>query len=45
MTNLFRAEIFKLQRNNTFWVLIGTITGLSTLLHFLITTSFRHNQK
>ncbi len=36
MTNLIRAELFKLQRNNTFWVLIGTITGLSVLLHCLI---------
>lgn len=40
MTNLIRAEIFKLQRNKTFLVLIGTITGLSTLLHFLIITDW-----
>jgi|SRR5690625_1436339 len=40
MTNLFRAEMFKLQRNKTFWVLIGTITGLSTLLHFLVITDW-----
>nr|WP_255639721.1 ABC transporter permease [Aquibacillus saliphilus] len=36
MSNLIRAELYKLQRNKTFWVLIGTITGLSALLHFLI---------
>jgi ABC-2 type transport system permease protein len=36
LTNLIKAEIYKLKRNNTFWVLIGTITGLSALLHFLI---------
>lgn len=36
MTNLFKAEFYKLQRNKTFWVLIATITGLSTLLHYLI---------
>lgn len=36
MNNLIRAELFKLQRNKTFWVLILTITGLSTLLHYLI---------
>ncbi|WP_071394750.1 ABC transporter permease [Bacillus tuaregi] len=36
MTNLIRAEIFKLQRNQSFWVLLGTITGLSVLLHFLV---------
>lgn len=40
MNNLIRAEIYKLQRNKTFWVLIGTITGLSTLLHFLIITDW-----
>ncbi len=40
MTNLLRAELFKLQRNKSFWVLIGTITGLSTLLHFLIITDW-----
>lgn len=36
MSNLIRAELYKLQRNKTFWVLIGTITGLSVLLHFLV---------
>lgn len=36
MNNLIRAEMYKLKRNQTFWVLIGTITGLSSLLHLLI---------
>ncbi|KKE80332.1 MULTISPECIES: ABC transporter permease [Oceanobacillus] len=36
MTNLIRAEMFKLQRNKTFWVLLLTIIVLSTLLHYLI---------
>lgn len=36
MTNLMKAELYKLQRNTTFWVLITTITGLSAMLHFLI---------
>jgi len=36
MTNLIKAELYKLQRNSTFWVLLTTITGLSTLLHFLV---------
>lgn len=36
MTNLIRAEIFKLYRNKTFWVLIVSIAGFSTLLHLLI---------
>lgn len=40
MTNLIRAEMYKLQRNKPFWVLLGTITGLSTLLHFLIITDW-----
>lgn len=35
MTNLIRAEIFKLHRNKTFWVLILSIMGISLLLHFL----------
>lgn len=34
--NLIKAELYKIQRNKTFWVLVGTITGLSALLHFLI---------
>lgn len=36
MTNLIRAELYKLSRNKTFWVLIASITGLSVLLHGLI---------
>lgn len=35
MRNLIKAELFKLQRNKPFWVLILTITGLSALLHYL----------
>lgn len=40
MTNLIRAELFKLRRNKTFWVLVGTITGFSSLLHLLIITDW-----
>lgn len=36
MTNLFKAELYKLARNKTFWVLIGVTTGISALLHCLI---------
>lgn len=36
MTNLIRTELYKLQRNKTFWVLTGMITGISALLHYLI---------
>lgn len=36
MTNLMKAEVFKLTRNTTFWILIGTVTGLSILLHCLV---------
>lgn len=36
VSNLIKAELFKLQRNKTFWVLLFTITGLSALLHYLI---------
>lgn len=36
MSNLFKAELFKLKRNKSFWVLCLTITGLSALLHYLI---------
>lgn len=36
MINLMKAETFKLQRNKTFWALISTITGLSTMLHYLV---------
>lgn len=40
MTNLIKAEIYKLLRNRTFWVLVGTITGLSGLLHALVLTEW-----
>ncbi|MBS4191252.1 ABC transporter permease [Bacillus sp. FJAT-49705] len=36
MTNLIRAELYKLSRNKTFWVLITSLTGFSALLHLLI---------
>ncbi|OZU87120.1 ABC transporter permease [Virgibacillus indicus] len=36
MRNQIRAELFKLQRNKTFWVLLLTMTGLSALLHYLV---------
>ncbi len=35
-----KAELYKLQRNSTFWVLILTVTGLSALLHYLIITGW-----
>ncbi|HIY58589.1 MAG TPA: ABC transporter permease [Candidatus Tetragenococcus pullicola] len=40
MKNLMKAEVFKLTRNKTFWVLIATGTGLSILLHCLIITGW-----
>ncbi|WP_066189963.1 ABC transporter permease [Gracilibacillus timonensis] len=36
MTNLIKAECYKLTRNKTFWVLIVTMAGLSLLLHLLV---------
>ncbi|WP_147535196.1 ABC transporter permease [Bacillus marasmi] len=36
MTNLLKAEFYKLTRNKTFWVLVSSVTGLSALLHCLI---------
>ncbi|MEG9294840.1 ABC transporter permease [Mangrovibacillus sp. Mu-81] len=36
MSNLMKAEFYKLYRNKTFWVVAGTVTGLSALLHLLI---------
>ncbi|MGN8646756.1 ABC transporter permease [Gracilibacillus sp. HCP3S3_G5_2] len=36
LINQIRVEWFKLQRNNTFWVLIVTSAGLSALLHYLV---------
>lgn len=40
VSNLIKAELFKLQRNKTFWVIIATIIGLSALLHYLIITDW-----
>lgn len=36
MINQLRAELYKLQRNKTFWVLLLIMTGLSALLSFLV---------
>lgn len=36
MNNLLRAEMYKLKRNKTFWALLISILGISTLLHYLI---------
>lgn len=36
MINLIKAEMFKLQRNRTFWALIATVAVLSTILHYLV---------
>ncbi len=36
MINQVKAELFKLQRNKTFWVLLFIATLLSALLHYLI---------
>lgn len=36
MTNLVKAEWFKLKRNKSFWVIAGISIGLSALLHYLI---------
>jgi len=40
MNNLLKAELYKLQRNQTFWVLMLVSAGLSALLHFLIITDW-----
>src|SRR5699024_1899789 len=40
MTNLMKAETYKLMRNRTFWVLIASMIGLSALLHCLILTDW-----
>lgn len=40
MNNLLKAELYKLQRNKTFWVLLLVSAGLSALLHFLIITDW-----
>ncbi|HLR22304.1 MAG TPA: ABC transporter permease [Pseudogracilibacillus sp.] len=36
MTNLIKAETYKILRNKTFWGLIVSITGFSALLHLLV---------
>ncbi len=40
MSNLLRAEIFKLNRNKTFWTLSLFIMVISTFMHFLIVTDW-----
>lgn len=40
MINQMRVELFKLQRNKTFWVLLLTAIGLSALIHFLVITGW-----
>jgi len=40
MNNLLKAELYKLQRNKTFWVLLLVSASLSALLHFLIITDW-----
>lgn len=40
MSNLVKAELYKLRRNKTFLVLMFGIIGLSTLFHFLIVTDW-----
>lgn len=36
MSNLIQAELFKLKRNKSFWVIMGVTTGLSILLYYLV---------
>lgn len=40
MSNLLKAEQFKLRRNKTFWVLLLVSAGLSALLHLLVITDW-----
>lgn len=40
MSNLIKAELFKLNRNKSFWVILASVTGLSALLHVLIITDW-----
>lgn len=35
MTNSIQAELFKLKRNKTFYVLLFTVIGISALVHYL----------
>ena len=36
MINLIKAELFKLKRNNTFWVLMGIVTAFYALANYLV---------
>ena len=36
MNNLLKAEIFKMQRNRSFWMIFAISAGLSALMHYLI---------
>ena len=36
MINLIKAELFKLKRNHTFWVLIGVVTTFYALINYLV---------
>lgn len=36
MINLIKAELFKLKRNHTFWVLMGVVTAVYTLANYLV---------
>src|SRR5690625_5114121 len=40
MNKLLRAETYKLKRNKTFWVLLITMIGLSSFLHYLIVSDW-----
>ena len=36
MINLIKAELFKLKRNRTFWVLMGVVTFIYGLANYLV---------
>ncbi len=36
MINLIKAELFKLKRNHTFWVLIGVVAFVYSLINYLV---------
>ncbi len=36
MINLIKAELFKLKRNHTFWVLIGVVAFVYALANYLV---------
>lgn len=40
MTNLLKAETYKLQRNKAYWVIFGIVGGISILMHLLILTDW-----